>query len=71
MANSFPEWQDEAVAILRDAWDAEKKSFTGKEKEVLAKKGLMKNKAVMPFVMTMKVCFIDFSVPLFTFSYDS
>ncbi|KAJ3049540.1 cytosolic leucyl tRNA synthetase [Rhizophlyctis rosea] len=54
VANSFPEWQDEAVAILRDAWDGEKKGFTGKEKEVLAKKGLMKNKAVMPFVMTMK-----------------
>ncbi|KAJ3041618.1 cytosolic leucyl tRNA synthetase [Rhizophlyctis rosea] len=54
VAESFPEWQDEAVAVLKDAWDDGKKSFTGKEKEVLAKKGLMKNKAVMPFVMVMK-----------------
>lgn len=54
VALKYPEWQDESVAILKECWDEESKSFVKNEKEILAKKGLLKNKKVMPFVAALK-----------------
>jgi len=54
VALKYPEWQDESVAILKECWDEESKSFVKNEKEALAKKGLLKNKKVMPFIAALK-----------------
>ncbi|RKO84472.1 hypothetical protein BDK51DRAFT_27993, partial [Blyttiomyces helicus] len=56
VASTFPAWQDEALAVLKETWDEATKKLSGNEKQLLAKKGLMKNKAVMPFIMTIKNC---------------
>ncbi|TPX70822.1 leucine---tRNA ligase [Spizellomyces sp. 'palustris'] len=54
VASSFPAWQDEAVAVLRETWDESTGKFQGNEKQALIAKGLMKNKAVMPFIASIK-----------------
>jgi leucyl-tRNA synthetase len=54
VALKYPDWQEESVAILKECWDEESKSFVKNEKEALAKKGLLKNKKVMPFVAALK-----------------
>ncbi|KAJ3282794.1 cytosolic leucyl tRNA synthetase [Borealophlyctis nickersoniae] len=54
VGSTFPSWQDEALAVLKETWDEAAQALKGNEKELLAKKGLMKNKQVMPFVVAMK-----------------
>lgn len=56
VATSFPEWQDVSVGIVKDAYDQkEDKVDDGKIREALTKKGLMKDKRVMPFIQAFKV----------------
>jgi hypothetical protein len=56
VADHFPTWQEETIKALQEAYDPVAKTFTG-EKELLAKKGLMKDKRVMAFAMGFKVQF--------------
>lgn len=56
VATRFPEWQDVSVQIVKESFDER----TGvvddvKVREGLTKKGLMKDKKVMPFVQAFKV----------------
>ena len=52
VADMFPKWQEDVIALLRNCYDA--KSFNG-EREALATAGLIKDKRVMPFVASIKV----------------
>ncbi|KAI9190829.1 uncharacterized protein BJ171DRAFT_539063 [Polychytrium aggregatum] len=55
VAETFPQWQDEALSALKECWDStEKKFIPGKDKEILTQRGLIKDKRVMPFVAAMK-----------------
>ncbi|KAI9088330.1 hypothetical protein DFS34DRAFT_403140 [Phlyctochytrium arcticum] len=54
VATSFPEWQDEAVALLKETWDESTKTFNNTEKQLLISRGFMKNKQIMPFVASVK-----------------
>ncbi|KAJ3179837.1 cytosolic leucyl tRNA synthetase [Geranomyces variabilis] len=52
VACSYPAWQDAAITILKSTY--KDGVFAGTEKQLLAAAGLMKNKAVMPFVAGIK-----------------
>ncbi|KAJ3168358.1 cytosolic leucyl tRNA synthetase [Geranomyces variabilis] len=52
VASSYPAWQDAAITILKSTY--KDGVFAGTEKQLLAAAGLMKNKAVMPFVAGIK-----------------
>ena len=54
VATEFPDWQNEAIAVLKETWNSEKSAFEG-DRELLAKKGLLKDKRIMPFVAMIKV----------------
>lgn len=54
IAEKYPDWQVDASAILESTYNKETKTFSGDEKQLLAKKGLMKNKAIMPFIAARK-----------------
>jgi leucyl-tRNA synthetase len=56
VAKRFPEWQEEAVEIVKGAWRESVKSVDDKKvKEDLAAKGLIKDKRYMPFIAQLKV----------------
>jgi leucyl-tRNA synthetase len=56
VATTFPEWQDTCVQIIKQAYDAEKEKVDdAKVKSLLAEKGLIKDKRMMPFVQNFKV----------------
>jgi leucyl-tRNA synthetase len=55
-ATSFPEWQDACVQIIKGAYDEQSDKVDAvKVKELLAQKGLIKDKNVMPFIQAFKV----------------
>lgn len=57
VATQFPEWQDMCVGIVREAYDeTTDKVDDAQVKELLAKKGLIKDKRAMPFIQAFKVC---------------
>jgi len=56
VATVFPEWQDVCVSIIQEAYvKAEDRVDDAKVKELLVKKGLIKDKRAMPFIQTFKV----------------
>ncbi|WVQ82477.1 leucine-tRNA ligase [Cryptococcus sp. DSM 104549] len=55
VAKTFPEWQEKAVGILRQAWDdKESKVDDAKLRQGLEAAGLMKDKKTMPFCQSFK-----------------
>ena len=59
VASRFPEWQNECVEAVREAYDEEtRKVNDAKVREVLQKKGLLKDKRAMPFIQLFKVTVI-------------
>lgn len=55
VAHSFPEWQDTCVQAIKDAYAEEAdKVDDAKVREILTKKGLIKDKRAMPFVQAFK-----------------
>lgn len=55
VATSFPEWQDTCVGIVQEAYEKEgDKVDDAKVKELLVKKGLIKDKRAMPFIQAFK-----------------
>ncbi|KAI9015178.1 hypothetical protein BC832DRAFT_194924 [Gaertneriomyces semiglobifer] len=54
IASTYPAWQEECIEVLKTTWDESQQKFTNSEVQALSARGLMKNKAVMPFVKTMK-----------------
>ncbi|KAF5345811.1 hypothetical protein D9756_010874 [Leucocoprinus leucothites] len=55
VAMQFPEWQDVCVGIVKEAYvQAEDKVDDAKVKELLVKKGLIKDKRAMPFIQAFK-----------------
>ena len=56
VAPTWPEWQEEALNVLKECYDAKTNTFNGQETALLGQKGLLKNKKVMPFVSSTKVC---------------
>ncbi|KAF9453511.1 leucyl-tRNA synthetase [Macrolepiota fuliginosa MF-IS2] len=55
VATRFPEWQDICVGIVQEAYtEKEDKVDDAKVKELLVKKGLIKDKKVMPFIQAFK-----------------
>lgn len=58
VATTFPEWQTKTVQIIKDSYNAQsEKVDDAKIRQLLGGAGLMKDKRVMPFVQTMKVCY--------------
>ena len=58
VASRFPEWQNECVEAVKAAYDGEtQKVDDAKVREVLQKKGLLKDKRAMPFIQLFKVIF--------------
>ena len=56
VATSFPKWQDTCVQIVKGAYDEQSDKVDDvKVKELLAQKGLIKDKNVMPFIQASKV----------------
>ena len=56
VASRFPEWQNECVEAVREAYDGgTQKVDDAKVREVLQKKGLLKDKRAMPFIQLFKV----------------
>ncbi|THH09676.1 hypothetical protein EW145_g1858 [Phellinidium pouzarii] len=56
VATRFPEWQDHVVAIIKEAYDAEKEKVDDqKVRELLQAQGLIKDKRAMPFAQLFKV----------------
>ncbi|GAA6061196.1 hypothetical protein JCM10212_001517 [Sporobolomyces blumeae] len=53
VAKSFPEWQETAVEVAKNAWDGGKIDDK-KVKEDLIAKGLIKDKKYMPFIAVLK-----------------
>ncbi|EIN05837.1 leucyl-tRNA synthetase [Punctularia strigosozonata HHB-11173 SS5] len=55
VASSFPEWQEQCVQAIKDAYAPEAdKVDDAKVREILTKQGLIKNKMAMPFVQAFK-----------------
>ncbi|KAL9934387.1 hypothetical protein V8E36_006843 [Tilletia maclaganii] len=54
VAKNFPSWQNAVVSALREYTDAEGKADDVKIREALAAQGLLKDKKVMPFLVTLK-----------------
>lgn len=58
VATSFPEWQDQCVQVVKDAYDSEAdKVDDAKVRELLMQRGLIKDKRAMPFIQAFKVSF--------------
>lgn len=56
VASKFPEWQNECVGAVREAYDGETlKVDDVKVREILQLKGLLKDKRAMPFIQLFKV----------------
>lgn len=56
VAKGFPEWQEQAVAMVKDAFNSETSSVDeAKLRETLAAKGLAKDKKFNPFIASFKV----------------
>ncbi|KAJ3575430.1 hypothetical protein NP233_g1086 [Leucocoprinus birnbaumii] len=56
VATRFPEWQDVCVGIVEEAYVKEEDRVDdAKVKELLVKKGLIKDKRAMPFIQAFKV----------------
>lgn len=56
VAKGFPEWQEQAVAMVKEAFNFETKAVDeAKLREILAAKGLAKDKKFNPFIATFKV----------------
>ena len=56
VASKFPEWQTECVDAVKEAYNGEtQKVDDAKVREVLQKKGLLKDKRAMPFIQLFKV----------------
>jgi leucyl-tRNA synthetase len=56
VASKFPEWQNQCVEAVKEAYDGEtQKVDDAKVREVLQKKGLLKDKRAMPFIQLFKV----------------
>jgi leucyl-tRNA synthetase len=56
VATKFPEWQDVCVGIVKDAYDEKTGEVDDKKiRDAATKKGLMKDKRVMPFIHDFKV----------------
>jgi leucyl-tRNA synthetase len=53
VASTYPEWQDAALVVLKETWDETTKTFV-RDRELLGKRGLLKDKKVMPFVADVK-----------------
>jgi leucyl-tRNA synthetase len=63
ISKGFPEWQEQAVAMVKDAFDSDAGTVDdGKLRAVLADKGLAKDKKVNPFIATFKVRFLFLSL---------
>ncbi|KZT24984.1 leucyl-tRNA synthetase [Neolentinus lepideus HHB14362 ss-1] len=61
VAHSFPEWQDTCVQAIKDAYAEEAdKVDDAKVREILTKKGLIKDKRTMPFVQMFKKRMAEF-----------
>ncbi|RPD60804.1 leucine-tRNA ligase [Lentinus tigrinus ALCF2SS1-6] len=55
VTHSFPEWQDQCVQIVKEAYSEEHdKVDDQKVRELLAQRGLIKDKRAMPFVQAFK-----------------
>lgn len=58
VANSFPEWQNVSVDVVKGAYDeATDKVDDAKVRAALVENGLIKDKRVMPFIQAFKVRF--------------
>jgi leucyl-tRNA synthetase len=56
VATEFPEWQNECVDIVKQAYDANgDKVDDSKVKDLLIQKGMIKDKRAMPFIQMFKV----------------
>ena len=56
VTTSFPEWQEQCVQTVKDAYSAEHdKVDDAKVRELLTQRGLIKDKRAMPFVQAFKV----------------
>jgi leucyl-tRNA synthetase len=56
VATAFPDWQDQCVQIVRDSYSAEDLAVDdGKVRELVTKRGLNKDKRIMPFIQAFKV----------------
>ncbi|CAI2172928.1 4836_t:CDS:10 [Funneliformis geosporum] len=55
VATQFPEWQDFTVEVVKQNYDEQNKTYDDvKIREVLAERGILKNKKTMPFVQEFK-----------------
>lgn len=58
VASKFPEWQETSIEIMKGATNLETGAVDdAKVREEITKKGLIKDKKIMPFVMNVKVSF--------------
>ncbi|GAA5982156.1 hypothetical protein JCM11641_000605 [Rhodosporidiobolus odoratus] len=67
VAKSFPEWQETAVEVVKEAWAEETKSVDNKKvKDLLTAKGLIKDKRYMPFVaqLTKRISTLGYSTAM-------
>lgn len=56
VSKGFPEWQETAVGIVKEAFEAgSRKVDDAKVKDELVKQGLIKDKRFMPFIASFKV----------------
>jgi leucyl-tRNA synthetase len=53
VATTFPDWQEDAINVLKKTYDATTGTFAG-DRDLLISTGLVKNKSVMPFVAMIK-----------------
>jgi leucyl-tRNA synthetase len=65
VASKFPEWQNQCVEAVKEAYDGETQRVDdAKVREVLQKKGLLKDKRAMPFIQLFKVNHMSLSIRL-------
>ncbi|TPX45376.1 leucine---tRNA ligase [Synchytrium endobioticum] len=53
-ASTFPDYQDAAINVLKETYDEKTRTFSGKEKELAAQRGLMKEKRLVPYMVEFK-----------------
>ncbi|TPX33461.1 leucine---tRNA ligase [Synchytrium microbalum] len=53
-ASRFPEYQEQGIALLKETYDAKTQTFSNKEKELAAQRGLNKDKRFIPFLVEFK-----------------
>lgn len=57
VSTTFPEWQDQCVQVVREAYSEEHDKVDDKKvRDLLTARGLIKDKRAMPFVQAFKVC---------------